>query len=43
MIYNIQNPHLGLENGRRYWEGVGIGRGGIKGDDCILFVLSNSD
>ena len=23
--------------------GVGIGRGGIEGDDCILFVLSNSD
>ena len=35
ILYNIQNPHLGLENGRRYWEGGGIGRGGIEGDDCI--------
>ena len=29
VIYNIQNPHLELENGRRYWEGGGIGRHGI--------------
>ena len=34
VIYNIQNPYLGLENGRRYWEGGGIGMGGIEGDDC---------
>ena len=25
---NLQNPYLGLENGRRYCEGGGIGRGG---------------
>ena len=35
VIYNLQNPYLGLGNGRRYWEGGGIGRGGIEGDDCI--------
>ena len=35
-IYKIQNPYLGLENGRQYWEGSGIGRGGIEGDDCII-------
>ena len=35
VIYNLQNPYLGLGNGRRYWEGSGIGRGGIEGDDCI--------
>ena len=34
VIYNIQNPYPGLENGRRYWEGGGIGRGGVEGDDC---------
>ena len=35
-IYNLQNPYLGLGNGRRYWGeavlgGGGIGRGGIGG------------
>ena len=36
IIYNLQNPYLGLGIGRRYWpEGGGIGRGGIEGDDCI--------
>ena len=34
VIYNLQNPYLGLENGRQYWEGGGIGRGGIEGDNC---------
>ena len=34
LYYNIQNPYLGLENGRRYWEGGNIGRGCIEGDDC---------
>ena len=29
VIYNLQSPYLGLENGRRYWEGGGLGRGGI--------------
>ena len=28
---DIHNPFLGLENGRPYWEGSGIGRGGIEG------------
>ena len=34
VIHNIQNPYLGLEKGRRYWEGGGIGRGGIEGGKC---------
>ena len=29
VMCNMKNPHLGLENGRQYWEG-----GGIKGYDC---------
>ena len=28
---------MGLENGRWYWEGGGIGRGAIEGDDCIKY------
>ena len=31
VIYNIQNPHLGLEKGQRYWEGGGIGRAAVLG------------
>ena len=38
VIYNIRNPYLGLENGRRYWEGGGFGRGDIEGDDCTLIM-----
>ena len=34
IYYNLQNPYLGLENGRRYWECGGIGSGGIEGADC---------
>ena len=31
VIYNMQNSYFGLENGRRYWEGGGIGRGVLRG------------
>ena len=33
---------MGLGNGWRYWEGGGIGRGGIEGDDCNLPFFSAS-
>ena len=38
VIYNLQHPYLGLENGRRYWEGGGMGgrRYWGGGDDCKL-------
>ena len=29
VIYYLQNPNLGLGNGRRYWGGGGFGRGSI--------------
>ena len=41
IIYNLQNPYLGLGIGRRYWEGGGIGRGGIQGDDCIPQAINS--
>ena len=28
VIYNLQNPYLGLGNGRQYWGGGGIALGG---------------
>ena len=35
-VYNLQNPYLGLGNGRRYWGGGGIGRGGMGGGGATV-------
>ena len=42
VIYNLQNPYLGLENGRQYWECGGIGSGGIEGADCTRVFLKRA-
>ena len=28
-----------FEDGRRYWEGGGVRRGGIEGDDCNNIII----
>ena len=38
VINSLQNPYLGLKTGRRYWEGGGIERGGIEGDDFTIIT-----
>ena len=40
VIYNIQNPYLGLENVWQYWEGGGIGRAVLRWTTVPQSVLS---
>ena len=37
-----EKAYLGLENGRRYWEGAGEQRGGIERDDYLHYRESGS-
>ena len=42
VIYNLQHPYLGLENGRRYWEGGGMGGRRYWGGTTVNFKYGAS-
>ena len=47
VIYNLQKSNSGLKNGRRYWEGGGIGReavsgGAVLGGTTVYVLMQHS-